>query len=128
MLVDKKYAQDDYYDADLEAWAAAEQAKLDAAKKNAEDKAAFEKEKIKEYTNLAFESAQVVSDSSFIINKILHLIKGILNYNISIFLPIFYWPFYRSHVNLAQVYQLTISYNRCQIIEIKFLIFGIVCF
>ena len=69
MLVDKKYAQDDYYDADLEAWAAAEQAKLDAAKKNAEDKAAFEKEKIKEYTKLAFDSAQVVSDTIFTINK-----------------------------------------------------------
>ena len=69
MLVDKKYAQDEYYDADLEAWAAAEQAKLDAAKKNAEDKAAFEKEKIKEYTKLAFDSAQVVSDTIFTINK-----------------------------------------------------------
>jgi hypothetical protein len=69
MLVDKKYAQDDYYDADLEAWAAAEQAKLDAAKKNAEDTAAFQKEKIKEYTKLAFDSAQVVSDTIFTINK-----------------------------------------------------------
>ena len=69
MLVDKKYAQDEYYDADLEAWAAAEQAKLDAAKKAAEDKAAFEKEKIKEYTKLAFDSAQVVSDTIFTINK-----------------------------------------------------------
>ena len=69
MLVDKKYAQDEYYDADLEAWAAAEQAKLDKAKKNAEDTAAFQKEKIKEYTKLAFDSAQVVSDTIFTINK-----------------------------------------------------------
>jgi hypothetical protein len=46
MLVDKKYAQDDYYDADLEAWAAAEQAKLDAAKEAADKKAAYDKEKI----------------------------------------------------------------------------------
>lgn len=69
MLVDKKYAQDEYYDADLEAWAAAEQAKLDAAKKAEQDKAAFQKEKIKEYTKLAFDSAQVVSDTIFTINK-----------------------------------------------------------
>jgi hypothetical protein len=69
MLVDKKYAQDEYYDADLEAWAAAEQAKLDKAKKNAEDKAAFEKEKIKEYTKLAFDSAQTISDTIFTINQ-----------------------------------------------------------
>jgi hypothetical protein len=69
MLVDKKYAQDEYYDADLEAWAAAEQAKIDKAKKNAEDKAAFEKEKIKEYTKLALSSAQVVSDTIFTINQ-----------------------------------------------------------
>ncbi len=69
MLVDKKYAQDDYYDADLEAWAAAEQAKLDAAKQAADKKAAYDKEKIKEYTKLAFDSAQVVSDTIFTINK-----------------------------------------------------------
>ncbi len=69
MLVDKKYAQDDYYDADLEAWAAAEQAKLDAAKEAADKKAAYDKEKIKEYTKLAFDSAQVVSDTIFTINK-----------------------------------------------------------
>lgn len=69
MLVDKKYAQDEYYDADLEAWAAAEQAKLDAAKKNAEDKAAFEKEKIKAYTELALSSAQTISDTIFTINQ-----------------------------------------------------------
>jgi hypothetical protein len=69
MLVDKKYAQDDYYDADLEAWAAAEQAKLDAAKEAADKKAAYDKEKIKEYTKLAFDSAQVVSDTIFTINQ-----------------------------------------------------------
>jgi hypothetical protein len=69
MLVDKKYAQDDYYDADLEAWAAAEQAKLDAAKEAADKKAAYDKEKIKAYTDLAISSAQVVSDTIFTINK-----------------------------------------------------------
>ena len=69
MLVDKKYAQDDYYDADLEAWAAAEQAKLDAAKEAADKKAAYDKEKIKEYTQLAIFSAQTISDTIFTINQ-----------------------------------------------------------
>ena len=69
MLVDKKYAQDEYYDADLEAWAAAEQAKLDAAKQGEKDRADLQKEKIKEYTKLAFDSAQVVSDTIFTINQ-----------------------------------------------------------
>ncbi len=69
MLVDKKYAQDDYYDADLEAWAAAEQAKLDAAKEAADKKAAYDKEKIKEYTQLALSSAQTLSNTIFTINQ-----------------------------------------------------------
>jgi hypothetical protein len=69
MLVDKKYAQDDYYDADLEAWAAAEQAKLDAAKEAADKKAAYDKEKIKAYTDLAISSAQTISDTIFTINQ-----------------------------------------------------------
>jgi hypothetical protein len=69
MLVDKKYAQDDYYDADLEAWAAAEQAKLDAAKEAADKKAAYDKEKIKEYTQLALFSAQTLSNTIFTINQ-----------------------------------------------------------
>jgi hypothetical protein len=69
MLVDKKYAQDDYYDADLEAWAAAEQAKLDAAKEAADKKAAYDKEKIKEYTKLALFSAQTLSNTIFTINQ-----------------------------------------------------------
>jgi hypothetical protein len=69
MLVDKKYAQDDYYDADLEAWAAAEQAKLDAAKEAADKKAAYDKEKIKAYTDLAISSAQTISNTIFTINQ-----------------------------------------------------------
>ena len=69
MLVDKKYAQTEYYDADLEAWAAAEQAKLDAAKVAAAKKKADEKEKIKEYTKLAISSAQTISDTIFTINQ-----------------------------------------------------------
>jgi hypothetical protein len=69
MLVDKKYAQDDYYDADLEAWAAAEQAKLDAAKEAADKKSAYDKEKIKAYTDLALSSAQTISDTIFTINQ-----------------------------------------------------------
>jgi hypothetical protein len=73
MLVDKKYAQDDYYDADLEAWAAAAQKKQDdekaaAAKKAAEDKLRRE-QAIKEYTQLAISSAQTLSDTIFTINQ-----------------------------------------------------------
>jgi hypothetical protein len=73
MLVDKKYAQDDYYDADLEAWAAAAQKKQDdekaaAAKKAAEDKQRRE-QAIKEYTQLAISSAQTLSDTIFTINQ-----------------------------------------------------------
>ena len=73
MLVDKKYAQDDYYDADLEAWAAAAQKKQDdekaaAAKKAAEDKISRE-QAIKEYTKLALSSAQTLSDTIFTINQ-----------------------------------------------------------
>jgi hypothetical protein len=71
--VDKKYAQDDYYDADLEAWAAAAQKKQDdekaaAAKKAAEDKLRRE-QAIKEYTQLAISSAQTLSDTIFTINQ-----------------------------------------------------------
>jgi hypothetical protein len=73
MLVDKKYAQDDYYDADLEAWAAAAQKKQDdekaaAAKTAAEDKIRRE-QAIKEYTQFAIEQAQVISDTIFTINQ-----------------------------------------------------------
>ncbi len=73
MLVDKKYAQDDYYDADLEAWAAAAQKKQDdekaaAAKTAAEDKLRRE-QAIKEYTQLAISSAQTLSDTIFTINQ-----------------------------------------------------------
>jgi hypothetical protein len=76
MLVDKKYAQTDYYDADLEAWAATEQAKLDAAKvaaakkKADEDKAlAAQKEKANMYVKFALTQAQVLSDTIFTINN-----------------------------------------------------------
>jgi hypothetical protein len=73
MLVDKKYAQDEYYDADLEAWAAAAQKKYDdekaaAAKTAAEDKIRRE-QAIKEYTKLALSSAQTLSDTIFTINQ-----------------------------------------------------------
>jgi hypothetical protein len=73
MLVDKKYAQDDYYDADLEAWAAAALKKQDdekaaAAKTAAEDKIRRE-QAIKEYTQLAISSAQTLSDTIFTINQ-----------------------------------------------------------
>jgi hypothetical protein len=73
MLVDKKYAQDDYYDADLEAWAAAALKKQDdekaaAAKTAAEDKLRRE-QAIKEYTQLAISSAQTLSDTIFTINQ-----------------------------------------------------------
>jgi hypothetical protein len=73
MLVDKKYAQDDYYDADLEAWAAAALKKQDdekaaAAKTAAEDKLRRE-QAIKEYTQLAIFSAQTLSDTIFTINQ-----------------------------------------------------------
>ena len=76
MLVDKKYAQTEYYDADLEAWAEAEQAKLDAAKvaaakkKADEDKALKDqKENAKMYGKFALDQAQVLSDTIFTINS-----------------------------------------------------------
>jgi hypothetical protein len=73
MLVDKKYAQDEYYDADLEAWAAAAQKKYDDEKAAAEKKAAEDKQRreqaIKEYTKLALSSAQTLSDTIFTINQ-----------------------------------------------------------
>ena len=76
MLVDKKYAQDEYYDADLEAWAAAEQAKIDAAKKAAEEKKiqddknlAKQKENLKMYTQFAIEQAAVITETIFTLNQ-----------------------------------------------------------
>ena len=68
MLEEKKYAQGEYYDADLEAWAAAEQAKLDVAAKLAakKKKKAFEDEK--EAAEFAIDQASVVSDTIFTIN------------------------------------------------------------
>jgi hypothetical protein len=73
MLVDKKYAQDEYYDADLEAWAAAAQKKYDDEKAAAEKTAAEDKQRreqaIKEYTQLAISSAQTLSDTIFTINQ-----------------------------------------------------------
>ena len=76
MLVDKKYAQDEYYDADLEAWAAAAQAKIDAEKKAAEDKKiqddknlARQKENLKMYTQFAIDQAAVVTETIFTLNQ-----------------------------------------------------------
>jgi hypothetical protein len=73
MLVDKKYAQDEYYDADLEAWAAAAQKKYDDEKAAAVKTAAEDKQRreqaIKEYTKLALFSAQTISDTIFTINQ-----------------------------------------------------------
>ncbi len=76
MLVDKKYAQDKYYDDDLEAWAANEQAKLDAAKaaadkKKAEDdkKLLEEKARQKELAAFIIDQARVISDTLFTIGQ-----------------------------------------------------------
>ena len=76
MLVDKKYAQDKYYDDDLEAWAANEQAKLDAAKaaadkKKAEDdkKLLEEKARQKELAAFIIDQARVITDTIFTINQ-----------------------------------------------------------
>lgn len=76
MLVDKKYAQDEYYDADLEAWASAAQAKIDAEKKAAEDKKieddknlAKQKENLKMYTQFAIEQAAVITETIFTLNQ-----------------------------------------------------------
>lgn len=74
LLVDKKYAQDGYYDADLEAWAANEQAKIDAAKAAAAKQAEADKKKKKkafedgaELTQFTIDQALVVSDAVFTI-------------------------------------------------------------
>lgn len=76
MLVDKKYAQDKYYDDDLEAWAANEQAKLDAAKSAAEKKADAERKKLleekarqRELTQFIIDQARVVTDTIFTIGQ-----------------------------------------------------------
>jgi hypothetical protein len=74
LLVDKKYAQDGYYDADLEAWAANEQAKIDAAKAAAAKQAEADKKKKKkafedgaELTQFTIDQARVVADTVFTI-------------------------------------------------------------
>jgi hypothetical protein len=74
LLVDKKYAQDGYYDADLEAWAANEQAKIDAAKAAAAKQAEEDKKKKKkafedgaELTQFTIDQARVVADTVFTI-------------------------------------------------------------